>query len=85
MKNIIRAAALSAIFAAASQAQAPAVQPPRITTSGEAQVRVTPDRARVLFGLGSDEVSSSILNRLAGDGFLDMTANGEFVRRKITP
>lgn len=51
MKNIIRAAALSAIVAAASQAQAPAVQPPRITTSGEAQVRVTPDRATVLVGV----------------------------------
>ena len=51
MKNIIRAAALSAIIAAASQAQAPAVQPPRITTSGEAQVRVTPDRATVLVGV----------------------------------
>jgi uncharacterized protein YggE len=51
MKHIIRAAALSAIVAAASQAQAPAVQPPRITTSGEAQVRVTPDRATVLVGV----------------------------------
>jgi uncharacterized protein YggE len=51
MKNIIRAAALSAIFAAVSNAQAPAVQPPRITTSGEAQVRVTPDRATILIGV----------------------------------
>jgi uncharacterized protein YggE len=51
MKYIIRAAALSALVAAASQAQAPAVQPPRITTSGEAQVRVTPDRATVLVGV----------------------------------
>jgi uncharacterized protein YggE len=51
MKYIIRAAALSAIVAAASQAQAPAVQPPRITTSGEAQVRLTPDRATVLVGV----------------------------------
>jgi hypothetical protein len=48
-------------------------------------LRVTPDRARVLFGLGSDEMSSSILNRLAGDGFLDQTSSGEYVRRKLTP
>ena len=51
MKSIIRAAAVSAIFAAASQAQAPAIQTPRITTSGEAQVRVTPDRATILVGV----------------------------------
>jgi uncharacterized protein len=51
MKSIIRAAAVSAIFAGVSNAQAPAAQPPRITTSGEAQVRVTPDRATVLIGV----------------------------------
>jgi hypothetical protein len=48
-------------------------------------LRVTPDRARVLFGLGSDEMSNSILSRLAGDGFLDQTSSGEYVRRKLTP
>jgi uncharacterized protein len=51
MKTLIRAAAVSAIFAAVTHAQAPAAQPPRITTSGEAQVRVTPDRATVLIGV----------------------------------
>jgi hypothetical protein len=48
-------------------------------------LRVTPEKARVLFGLSSDEVSSSILSRLAGDGFLDQNANGEYVRRDSTP
>jgi hypothetical protein len=48
-------------------------------------LRVTPDRARVLFGLESDEVSMLILSRLAGDGFLDQTSSGEYVRRKLTP
>ena len=48
-------------------------------------LRLTPDRARVLFGLVSDDVSTSILNRLAGDGFLDQTSSGEYVRRKLTP
>lgn len=43
---------------------------------------VTPDKARVLLGLGSDAVSSSILNRLAEDGFLEQNSNGEYVRRK---
>src|SRR4051812_42604254 len=53
MKNFIRAAALSAIFAGASQAQTVPAQPPRIITSGEAQVRVTPDRATILVGVQS--------------------------------
>ena len=48
-------------------------------------LRVTPDRARVLFGLDSDEVSNSILSRLADDGFLAQTSTGEYVRRKLTP
>ena len=43
---------------------------------------VTPEKARVLFGLASDDMSSSILNQLAGDGFLDQNGNGEFVRRR---
>ena len=45
---------------------------------------VTPEQARVLFGLSSDEVSSSILNRLAGDGFLDQNGSGEYVRCRGT-
>jgi uncharacterized protein YggE len=51
MKNFIRAAVLSAMFAGLAQAQTPAAQPPRIVTSGEAQVRVTPDRATILVGV----------------------------------
>jgi uncharacterized protein YggE len=50
MNKSIKAVVLSAIFAAAAQAQAPA-QPPRIVTTGEAQVRVTPDRATILIGV----------------------------------
>src|SRR4051812_13714019 len=53
MKNALRAAALPAIFAAVGHAQAPVAQPPRIITSGEAQVRVTPDRATILIGVQS--------------------------------
>lgn len=74
MKNIIRAAALSAIFAAASQAQAPAVQPPRITTSGEAQVRVTPDRATVLVGVqtrGATAAAAGTMNARIQKAILD--------------
>lgn len=51
MRNTIRAAVVAAIFGGAAQAQAPAAQPARIVTSGEAQVRVTPDRATVLIGV----------------------------------
>ena len=42
---------------------------------------VTPEQARLLFGLPCATVSSSILNRLAQDGFLDQNGNGEYVRR----
>ena len=50
MNSIVRAAVVAATFAGAAQAQM-APQPPRITTSGEAQVRVTPDRATILVGV----------------------------------
>jgi hypothetical protein len=43
---------------------------------------LTPDKARAFFGLPSDEVSSSVLNRLTGEGFLDQNGSGEFVRRR---
>lgn len=46
---------------------------------------VTPDQARMLFGLASDQVSSSILNRLAGNGFLDRNGSGEYMRRNPSP
>lgn len=45
---------------------------------------VTPDQARVLFGL-PQHVSASMLSRLAGDGFLDQTASGEYMRRSTPP
>src|ERR1043165_4849510 len=51
MKNIIRATVASAILAGPAAAQSAPVQPPRIITSGEAQVRVTPDRATILIGV----------------------------------
>ena len=51
MKKFIRAAALSATLAGAAGAQIAPATPPRIVTSGEAQVRVTPDRATILVGV----------------------------------
>ena len=46
---------------------------------------VTPEKARLLFGLPCEAVSSSLLDRLAQEGFLDQNDQGEYVRRKITP
>ena len=54
MKRVLQAAVASAVFAGAAAAQAVSgapTQPPRIVTSGEAQVRVTPDRATILVGV----------------------------------
>ena len=51
MNTFVRAAAVAAIFAGTVQAQSATPQPPRITTMGEAQVRVTPDRATILVGV----------------------------------
>jgi hypothetical protein len=42
---------------------------------------VTPETARVLFGLPSNDVSSSLLERLEGDGFLARNPSGEYARR----
>lgn len=51
MKSILTATVLSVAFAAAAHAQSSAPQVPRIVTSGEAQVRVTPDRATIMIGV----------------------------------
>jgi hypothetical protein len=47
-------------------------------------LRVTPDQARVLFGLSAD-TSDWILNRLVQDGFLVQTPEGQYVRRSTVP
>jgi hypothetical protein len=44
---------------------------------------LTPEKARVFFGLPSDDVSSSLLTRLTDEGFLDQNGSGEFVRRRM--
>lgn len=46
-------------------------------------LRVTPEQARVLFGL-PDTVLGRVLNRLSNDGFLEQR-NGEYIRRNPTP
>ncbi len=51
MKDMFKAAVLAVAFATTAQAQAVAPPVPRIVTSGEAQVRVTPDRATILIGV----------------------------------
>ena len=51
MKDTLRAFALTVALAGPVAAQAPAIQPPRIVTSGEAQIRVTPDRATIMVGV----------------------------------
>jgi uncharacterized protein len=51
MNKFIRAAAVSATLASLAGAQPAPQAPPRIMTSGEAQVRVTPDRATILVGV----------------------------------
>lgn len=52
MKKTARAFGLLLALATTTGAQAPGpAQPPRIVTSGEAEVRVTPDRATILIGV----------------------------------
>ena len=46
-------------------------------------LRVTPEQARVLFGL--PETADAILNRLAEEGFLVQTPEGQYVRRHPRP
>ena len=47
-------------------------------------LRVTEEQARVLFGL-PPPASAWVLGCLERDGFLDRTAQGEYVRRNATP
>jgi hypothetical protein len=47
-------------------------------------LRVTRDQARVLFGL-TGSTSDWILNRLAEEGFLVLTPEGQYVRRNTAP
>jgi hypothetical protein len=47
-------------------------------------MRVTADQARSLFGLGGS-ASQWILDRLAAEGFLSRTPQGEYVRRGEEP
>jgi hypothetical protein len=46
-------------------------------------LRVSPDKARVLFGL-AERVTVWVLSRLADDGFLECR-NGEYTRRRVGP
>ena len=47
-------------------------------------LRVTPAQAQLLFGLSGD-TSDCILNRLAEEGFLIQTPDGQYVRRNTLP
>ena len=47
-------------------------------------MRITPEQARSLLGL-SEPASSWVLGRLAAEGFLSRTAQGEYVRRSDAP
>lgn len=47
-------------------------------------MRVTPEQARALLGL-TEPASWWVLDRLARDGFLDRTPQGEYVRRQQAP
>jgi hypothetical protein len=47
--------------------------------------RLTFDQARAFFGLQDDAASRALLERLASEGFLARTEQGEYVRRTDTP
>ena len=47
-------------------------------------LRVTHQQACILFGL-SDVASDWVLSRLASDGFLERTQDGEYSRRNAAP
>ena len=47
--------------------------------------RLTPDQARAFFGLQDDAASRAVLDRLAEEGFLARTDEGEYVRRSERP
>jgi uncharacterized protein YggE len=63
MKNVWKATALSALALAstlgAQSVPATPAQPPRIITSGEAQVRVVPDRATIQIGVQTRAVTAA--------------------------
>jgi hypothetical protein len=47
--------------------------------------RLTLDQARLFFGLPDDAASRALLDRLAAEGFLARTEQGEYVRRSDRP
>jgi hypothetical protein len=47
-------------------------------------LRVTPDEARLLFGL-TNSTSEWVLSRLAEEGFLALTPGGQYLRRNTRP
>jgi hypothetical protein len=47
-------------------------------------MRLTTDKARALFGLPEPAINW-VLERLAAEGFLSRTDQGEYVRRQQTP
>jgi predicted transcriptional regulator of viral defense system len=47
--------------------------------------RLTLEQARAFFGLPEDEASRALLERLAEEGFLQRTEQGEYVRRSEVP
>ena len=59
MKNTITAALLSLAIATPAMAQVAAPQSPRIITTGEAQVRVSPDRATIQIGVQTRGVTAA--------------------------
>lgn len=60
MKTLFNLVAIATIaLSSAGQAQMMAPQPPRIIVSGEAQVRVTPDRATVLIGVQTRAITAA--------------------------
>jgi hypothetical protein len=47
-------------------------------------LRLTPQQARLLFGL-SNAASDWVLSRLAHEGFLTQTPEGQYIRRDARP
>jgi hypothetical protein len=47
--------------------------------------RMTVEQARAFFGLPADESSRALLDRLAEEGFLQRTEQGEYLRRTDVP
>jgi uncharacterized protein YggE len=59
LKNMLKASVLAAVVATTAQAQPVTPQTPRIITSGDAQVRVTPDRATIQIGVQTRAVTAA--------------------------